>query len=267
MWAPDFPWGRTEEQYRRELERSLRIYGSREEALEVARDFGPHENDETVKSFLDYLRYGASPGMVEALYRMNKEVDIRHVLPAVRVPTLVMHGDSPTSSTRPRGRSSSATEPGVICSSVIMPSSVKSSSASAGARSTPLAMDSSPRSTARLRRSAAHARSSRTSTTSESPSGQGCTRASANSRTASSQESRCMQARASRACGSRRASTSLAHVDVTGRRQVVARDEPCEKRTCARVGDQRPRGPGEEHRVEADALVGCGEDVAAVLAP
>src|SRR5205085_3913671 len=23
MWAPDFPWGRTEEQYRRELERSL----------------------------------------------------------------------------------------------------------------------------------------------------------------------------------------------------------------------------------------------------
>ena len=41
---------------------------------------------------LDYLRYGASPGMLEALLRMNKEIDIRHVLPAVRVPTLVLHG-------------------------------------------------------------------------------------------------------------------------------------------------------------------------------
>lgn len=92
MWAPDFPWGRTEEEYRRELDRALRIYGTREEALEVARDFGPREDEETVESYLDYLRYGASPGMVEALYRMNKEIDVRHVLPAVRVPTLVMHG-------------------------------------------------------------------------------------------------------------------------------------------------------------------------------
>ena len=38
------------------------------------------------------LRYGASPGTLEALHRMNKEIDIRHVLPAVRVPTLVLRG-------------------------------------------------------------------------------------------------------------------------------------------------------------------------------
>jgi class 3 adenylate cyclase len=30
--------------------------------------------------------------MLAALYRMNREIDIRQVLPAVRVPTLVMHG-------------------------------------------------------------------------------------------------------------------------------------------------------------------------------
>ena len=30
--------------------------------------------------------------MLDALYRMNKEIDIRQVLPAVGVPTLVMHG-------------------------------------------------------------------------------------------------------------------------------------------------------------------------------
>jgi serine/threonine protein kinase/pimeloyl-ACP methyl ester carboxylesterase/DNA-binding winged helix-turn-helix (wHTH) protein len=38
-----------------------------------------------------YLRHGASPGAAVALTRMNTEIDIRHVLPSVRVPTLVLH--------------------------------------------------------------------------------------------------------------------------------------------------------------------------------
>lgn len=37
------------------------------------------------------LRQGASPGAGIALYRMNIEIDIRAVLPTIRVPTLVMH--------------------------------------------------------------------------------------------------------------------------------------------------------------------------------
>ncbi|HKQ74401.1 MAG TPA: alpha/beta fold hydrolase [Blastocatellia bacterium] len=38
-----------------------------------------------------YLRRGASPGAALALTRMNTEIDIRHVLPTIRVPTLVIH--------------------------------------------------------------------------------------------------------------------------------------------------------------------------------
>jgi len=38
-----------------------------------------------------YLRMSASPAAAVALTRMNYEIDIRHVLPAVRVPTLVLH--------------------------------------------------------------------------------------------------------------------------------------------------------------------------------
>lgn len=38
-----------------------------------------------------YLRMGASPGAALALTRMNAEIDVRHVLPLVRVPTLVLH--------------------------------------------------------------------------------------------------------------------------------------------------------------------------------
>ena len=38
-----------------------------------------------------YLRMGASPGAAVALTRMNAEIDIRSLLPSIRVPTLVLH--------------------------------------------------------------------------------------------------------------------------------------------------------------------------------
>ena len=38
-----------------------------------------------------YLRMGSSPGAAVALTRMNAEIDIRDVLPSIRVPTLVLH--------------------------------------------------------------------------------------------------------------------------------------------------------------------------------
>ena len=91
MWAPDFPWGRSEEAYQREVNQALRVYAERDEARKVVRSLGMQTEDE-VEAYIDLLRYGASPGMLEALYRMNREIDIRDVLPTVRVPTLVMHG-------------------------------------------------------------------------------------------------------------------------------------------------------------------------------
>src|SRR6185437_8491427 len=91
MWAPDFPWGRSPEAYKRETEQALGVYASRDQAREVVRGFGVL-SDEQVEAYIDLLRYGASPGMLEALYRMNREIDIRDVLPTVRVLTLVMHG-------------------------------------------------------------------------------------------------------------------------------------------------------------------------------
>ncbi|HVF29661.1 MAG TPA: alpha/beta fold hydrolase, partial [Pyrinomonadaceae bacterium] len=39
----------------------------------------------------EYLRMGASPGAAVALTTMNAEIDVRHVLPSIRVPTLVIH--------------------------------------------------------------------------------------------------------------------------------------------------------------------------------
>ena len=39
----------------------------------------------------DYLRLAASPGAALSVMRMNQEIDIRHVLPTVRTPTLILH--------------------------------------------------------------------------------------------------------------------------------------------------------------------------------
>jgi pimeloyl-ACP methyl ester carboxylesterase len=91
MWAPDFPWGRSAEAYEREVRQALLVYANRDEARAVVRGLGMRDDDE-VESYIDLMRYGASPGMLEALYRMNREIDIRDVLPTVRAPSLVMHG-------------------------------------------------------------------------------------------------------------------------------------------------------------------------------
>jgi pimeloyl-ACP methyl ester carboxylesterase len=91
MWAPDYPWGETEEAYQRQVERALRVFGPREQAREAVRSLGQF-TDEEADSFLQLLRFGSSPGGLEALHRMNREIDVRHVLPTVRVPTLVLHG-------------------------------------------------------------------------------------------------------------------------------------------------------------------------------
>jgi pimeloyl-ACP methyl ester carboxylesterase len=49
-------------------------------------------NDERFRQwFAKYLRLGGTPNSVARLVRMNHEIDVREILPAIRVPTLVLH--------------------------------------------------------------------------------------------------------------------------------------------------------------------------------
>jgi class 3 adenylate cyclase len=95
MWAPDYPWGLTEADYEQELARDLRIFGPRQQAVKAVRVLGRFDGDE-LQAALNLFRFGSSPGAIEALHRMNREIDIRHVLSAVRVPTLVLRGSEDT---------------------------------------------------------------------------------------------------------------------------------------------------------------------------
>lgn len=60
---------------------------------ESLRLFAPSvASDETFKlSWARFERLGASPSAVVALMRMNSEIDIRPILPSIRVPTFIIH--------------------------------------------------------------------------------------------------------------------------------------------------------------------------------
>ena len=95
LWAPDYPWGRTEDEYRLDLDHQLRIYESRAEAEDLVRSLADWA-EEDVPTIVDIMRWGSSPGALRALIEMNKEIDVRHVLAAIRVPTLILHGQEDT---------------------------------------------------------------------------------------------------------------------------------------------------------------------------
>jgi class 3 adenylate cyclase len=48
-------------------------------------------DEQFVRNLERYFRRGASPGAAAALLRMNSYIDVRAVLPTIRVPTLVLH--------------------------------------------------------------------------------------------------------------------------------------------------------------------------------
>ena len=89
IWAPDYPWAPTLEERREFYEEMQRDWGGpvglEERAPSVADD--PHFRE----WWATYLRMGASPGAALALTKMNADIDVRHVLPSIRVPVLVIH--------------------------------------------------------------------------------------------------------------------------------------------------------------------------------
>ena len=89
IWAPDYPWAPTAEQRNHFFEEIQKNWGGPVGIEERA----PSKRDDPQfrEWWATYLRMGASPGAAVALTKMNAEVDVRHVLPTIRVPTLVLH--------------------------------------------------------------------------------------------------------------------------------------------------------------------------------
>jgi class 3 adenylate cyclase len=104
LWAPDYPWGLTESQYLQRIARWKAGFAEPGALEKFGRFAAPNAGEDEIRAFATYERYGGSPGAVEALGRMNMHIDVRDVLPAIRVPTLVLHRPRDTGVTIEHGR-------------------------------------------------------------------------------------------------------------------------------------------------------------------
>ncbi|MFZ0014443.1 MAG: adenylate/guanylate cyclase domain-containing protein [Acidimicrobiia bacterium] len=90
MWTHDYPWGLTAEVDALVEEGYLSLWGRAPMGI---RALAPGQADDP--AFRDWYvraqRTGGTPGAALAWYRITADIDVREVLPAIRVPTLVVH--------------------------------------------------------------------------------------------------------------------------------------------------------------------------------
>ncbi len=87
--SDDYPWAPTAEEREADAE-ALAERGWSE--IDFAYYAPSRADDAEFRRWLGaYLRHGASPRAAAALLRMNSAIDVRDVLPTVRVPTMVLH--------------------------------------------------------------------------------------------------------------------------------------------------------------------------------
>jgi pimeloyl-ACP methyl ester carboxylesterase len=88
MWADDFSWGRTPENYDELMRLADQGWGSGVFLPLVAPSVA---NDESFKVWwAKQERLSGSPGAILAFLRAQREADVRHVLPAIQAPTLII---------------------------------------------------------------------------------------------------------------------------------------------------------------------------------
>ncbi|HEV3240208.1 MAG TPA: adenylate/guanylate cyclase domain-containing protein [Casimicrobiaceae bacterium] len=89
IWSEDYPWAPTPEARAREYEHVAREWGN---LMDIDKYVPSSIGDPVFAQRLaKYFRMSASPGAAVTLLRMNTQIDMRAVLPTIRVPTLILH--------------------------------------------------------------------------------------------------------------------------------------------------------------------------------
>jgi class 3 adenylate cyclase/esterase/lipase len=92
--APDYPWAEDEAEILQAIANASANLSDRLQRLEErAKEACPSASDDEIKALAMYFRNALTPGASVALARMNLAIDVRDVLPAIRVPTLVLHNE------------------------------------------------------------------------------------------------------------------------------------------------------------------------------
>ena len=88
---PGYPWGMTEEQMERGLALRRETWG--QDKVKGIERYAPSQadNPDVWRWWSTFTQMSASPGDAVDLLRMNTLIDIRDILPAIRVPALIIH--------------------------------------------------------------------------------------------------------------------------------------------------------------------------------
>ena len=87
-WAADYPWGRTRDEFEARISAIRSAWGTGTFWASMTPSLA---KDDAYRAWCAMLeRQGASPAAAEALFRMNYDIDARHVLAAITVPTLIL---------------------------------------------------------------------------------------------------------------------------------------------------------------------------------
>jgi class 3 adenylate cyclase len=88
-WAPGYEWAWPAEQRDRQMEEMVSRWGEGQVVASVA----PSETSDP--SFMEWAgrleRLAAAPSTIRRIFKLIGEIDVRDILPSIRVPTLVMH--------------------------------------------------------------------------------------------------------------------------------------------------------------------------------
>ncbi|HET6946183.1 MAG TPA: adenylate/guanylate cyclase domain-containing protein [bacterium] len=96
IWDPAYPWAPTPAERQQFYALIERDWGGEVDFATLAPSMA---HDARVREWMArYMRLSTSPGAALALAKMNTQVDIRHILSSIRVPTLILHrtGDRDT---------------------------------------------------------------------------------------------------------------------------------------------------------------------------
>jgi pimeloyl-ACP methyl ester carboxylesterase len=90
--TPDYPWAQfpaDPEEREQFFAAVMGRWGSADASKAIAPSRA--DDEEFGQRYGMYLRQGASPGAALQMFRMNAEIDVRDVLSAIHIPTLIMH--------------------------------------------------------------------------------------------------------------------------------------------------------------------------------
>lgn len=90
-WAPDYPFGWTDDRFNTFFDNVEKHWGT-PKGVDLSMWAPSVAHDQHVaERMAAHYRASASPGAARAVMQMNREIDVRHILPSVGVPTLILH--------------------------------------------------------------------------------------------------------------------------------------------------------------------------------